>query len=549
MACANSLGQLPTKQHPMASPHSPGASFFDLARAVSRHQKLAVGVFAASVLVTLMAMWLWPRNYRSESKLYIRLGRESASLDPTAMIGRPAQGQSLPAGRENEINSVTEILLSRVLLEQVVDAVGPEAILDGTDPVVPSVGQILNAAPVPADSGASGARRTASLAPEADWPRSLNDRDQAIIKLQKMIDVQAVKKSDVVRVTCEGRSPLLAKAIVGRLVDLYLAEHLRLNRTSGAQEFLERQTAQMRETLTSTEEELRTLKDQTGFSSPAVQRELIVARAGRLEDELFTAAAELASAEAEVRLLSEKLAGRSKTTTTALTVGIPNHGVELMRKDLYALQMAEQELSSKFTDAHFAVHQARERSAEAKKVLQAEEESHDQLTSGPDVVYDQIQLALVKQEPLLLSLRAKADVLRSQIAEVRESTKKFNADELRIARLTRDLERQETNYEAYAQHVEQTRIDQALEAGRISSINIIQPATFEPKPSSPRLLVILCLGLLIGLIGAVGVPLAVDSLDLPLKHSQDIDNLLGVPLLASIPRFSAEQLSGNGKNS
>jgi uncharacterized protein involved in exopolysaccharide biosynthesis len=73
----------------------------------------------------------------------------------------------------------------------------------------------------------------------------------------------------------------------------------------------------------------------------------------------------------------------------------------------------------------------------------------------------------------------------------------------------------ETNYQAYAQHLEQNRIDQALEAGRISSINIIQPATFDPKPVGPKIFVILGLGLVIGLIGAIGLPLVADSLDLP----------------------------------
>jgi capsular polysaccharide biosynthesis protein len=105
----------------------------------------------------------------------------------------------------------------------------------------------------------------------------------------------------------------------------------------------------------------------------------------------------------------------------------------------------------------------------------------------------------------------------------------------------------ETNYQAYAQHLEQNRIDQALEAGRISSINIIQPATFEPKPVGPKVLVILGLGLVIGLIGAIGLPLVADGLDLPLANPQEVENHLGVGVLGSVPRFQAEQLSGNGK--
>src|SRR5205814_1208183 len=100
-------------------------------------------------------------------------------------------------------------------------------------------------------------------------------------------------------------SPQLSQGIVSRLVEIYLAEYLRLNRTQGAHSFLEHQTAEIRETLSRAEDELRKLKDKSGVSSPEIQRQLMVTRAGRLEDELFTTSAALASTEAEVRQLRE----------------------------------------------------------------------------------------------------------------------------------------------------------------------------------------------------------------------------------------------------
>ena len=143
------------------------------------------------------------------------------------------------SGRENEINSITEILQSRFLLEKVVDAVGPQAILKGTE-----AGE-TGASPAPplasaARNAAQQSTKTAKVAIESDWPRTTSDRDRAIIKLQEMIEVQAIKKSDVVRIACSTHSPRLAQQIVAQLVHYYLDEHLRLNRTPGADEFLER---------------------------------------------------------------------------------------------------------------------------------------------------------------------------------------------------------------------------------------------------------------------------------------------------------------------
>ncbi len=534
----------------MKTTYSTNLSLFDLFHQLVRHWKLGGVFFLASMLVTLVAWWFVPRNYRSESKLYIRPGRESAALDPTATIGRamPAQPQLSP--RENEVNSVTEILQSRVLLEQVGDVVGPDSILSGME--VDSSATDANDAPAATASVAgpsSEGTRIAGVALDENWPRRPNRRDRAIVRLQTLIQVPAVKKSDVVHVSCDTNSPRLSQKIVAHLVEFYLAEHLRLNRAPGAYEFLQRQTAEMQDKLMRAEDELRKLKDDTGLASPEVQRDLMVKRAGQLEDELFTAAATLASTEAEVRALREKLATLPKTRITGTMLSVPNHDADLMRNELYRLQITEQELTSRFTDEHFAVKQARQRTAEAKKILDAQEDAHDQVTHGPNVVYEQTELAIFKQEPLLTSLRAKTDTLRSQLAQVHEDLKAFNAHEMQIAQLTRDHKQHEANYRAYAEHLEQTRIDQALELGRISSISIIQPATFEPKPVGPKDTLIFGLGLFVGLIGAIGLPLIVASIEASPKNPHDLETRLGVPVLASIPRFKAEQLPGNGVNS
>lgn len=528
----------------MNSAHAPEKSLVDLFRAVARHWKLSAGFFLASSLVTLLAFWYFPRTYRSESTLYMRAGRETASLDPAATVGRsPSNGSPLNAELDSEINSATEVLQSRLLLERVVDAVGPEVILrdDAAEAVEKASG--------PDAAARRRLTQIASFLSTVDFSGMLTDRDRAIHKLQKSIDVERVKKSDVVRVTCESHSPQLAQNIVAKLVDFYLAEHLRLNRTHGAHDFLEHQTAQMREQLVRAEEELRKLKDETLIVSPVDQRTLIVTKASRLEDELLTTLATMASTDAEVKTLRERIGALSERVVTSSTDDVPNHDSDLMQNELYRLQLIEHELSSRYTDEHFLVKQIRQRAASAKQALDATDESRDVVTTGPNAVYDQTAIKLVQQESLLASLRSKAEVLQSQLAHIRDDVKAFNAGDIRIAQLERDHRRFEDDYKAYSEHLEQTRIDDALQVGRISSINVVQPATFEPKAVTLKTSLILYVGLLIGLIGAFGLPLVVESLDSPLVNPQDVENHLGVPVLASIPRFTSEQLTGNGTTS
>src|SRR5262249_5440215 len=330
-----------------------------------------------------------PRAYRSQAKLFVRLGRENATLDPTATFGQ-APVVAVPPSREHEINTAAEILKSRVLLEKVVDAIGPQAILDGRDTP-------------PADQ--------AGPAPHG----AVQERYRALRKLTKLLDVEPVKRSNVVAVSYDGPTPELAQAVVSKLLDFYLERHMQLNRTPGAHQFLAEQTARQRAQLTRAEEELRDLKSGTGLIAPDAQRPLLVNRMGRLQDDLLQTSGALAAAEAEVRLLREKLAGLAPTHVTARTKGIRNEAADNMRGQLYALQLRELELRLKHPAGHPELQRVREQAAAAAEILRREEHEREQLTEGPSRVYEEAQLALLKQEPVVTSLRAKAEALRAQL--------------------------------------------------------------------------------------------------------------------------------------
>src|SRR5712692_8666547 len=111
----------------------PTTSLRDLAPVVFHHKGKVVLFFLAVMGAVTVYTLVCPRAYRSQAKLFVRLGRENATLDPMATVGQ-APVVAVPQSRENEINSSVEILNSRVVLEKVIDSVGPRAILDGREP-------------------------------------------------------------------------------------------------------------------------------------------------------------------------------------------------------------------------------------------------------------------------------------------------------------------------------------------------------------------------------------------------------------------------------
>ncbi|HND53432.1 MAG TPA: hypothetical protein PLV92_13575, partial [Pirellulaceae bacterium] len=102
------------------------------------------------------ATLLWPKTYQSQAKLYIRPGRESVGLDPTATLG---QTLHIADSREREINSVLELLKTYSLFEKVVDRLGVDTVLEGLyDPAT------TTAVSAASSSGASGATGTTEVA-------------------------------------------------------------------------------------------------------------------------------------------------------------------------------------------------------------------------------------------------------------------------------------------------------------------------------------------------------------------------------------------------
>lgn len=462
----------------------------------------------ASGLVALFA----PKSFRSEAKLFVRLGRENVVLDSAATLGQSAS-VAVPLSRENELNSVVTILESRALAEQVVDALGPATILDGGKARLYGAGesdgspQVVQAA-------------TASWLNDLRLPGNLPAREKAVLALLEDIKVDTARKSDVVQVTCLSPTPELSQAVVAKLVELYVDQHIEWNRTPKAREFFDQQTERLREELNRNEGSLVDLKNDTGMASPEEQRKQLVAQIGRLEDELMAAEASAAAAEAEVRLVKKKLAGYPATEVTTRTTGFATEAADTMRAQLYSLELKEQELLAKYTEAHPEVRLVREQIARSRAVLTYEDRSMEQVTTGRTRTSEQAQLSLLEREPSLAAYQAKAEKLRRQVAETRGKLCELNKGEFEVARLTREVDLNDLRYRKYSESLEQARIDEALRLERISNISIVQPASYELKPARPRRLLTMVVGLLIGSCGSVGLALAAEGLGRPYMHGE-----------------------------
>ncbi|MDZ4848795.1 MAG: GNVR domain-containing protein [Pirellulaceae bacterium] len=531
----------------LARPTIPRVNFSrrDFYGQLCRHRKLSIGTFLAVMTGAIYISFASPKIYQSQSLLYVRLGRENVRLDPTTTLGQ-ASLITIPNSRESEINSVVEILKSRAIAEKVVDALGPQAILDDAASDEPAIQDVAN----DKAGGHPSSFRMVVKGILESWGivTPVNIREQAIIKLGKGFSTRALSKSDLLSLSYRANSPSLAQRIVLKFTETYLNEHAGLNRPPNAHQFLEQQTERLWNELTQSEKELKDLKQETDLASPDSQRELLVTRLHRLQDELLTAETLAIGTSSEIEALHQKLKELKESHVEAVTTGQSNPAADGMRQLLYSLQLQENRIASTYTSDYPLLASIREQIDQSKAILKQEQDARQTVMEGPNRAFEELNITRMRQEALLMSTQAKAAALKEQIATAKQQFQTQIENELRIARIQRDVQLQDTSYRKYFDNLEQAHIDQALENERISNINVIQPASFVEKPVGPNILLNLLAGLFGGIIAAIGVAILRDTLDHSLKSPEEIEEKLNLPLLVSIPRLNKRKLQLTGRN-
>jgi uncharacterized protein involved in exopolysaccharide biosynthesis len=474
-----------------------------------------------------VAILYWPRGYRSEAMFFVRLGRESVSLDPTATMG---QTVAISESRENEINSILEILRSRDVAERVVDLVGPDLILGRVSQF--QVSALLH----------KWLGETLAKLPRWDVV-PVSDHERAVTRLENLLEIWTPKKTSVVSIRYMAATPEAAQRIVAAVLETYRSEHVRLHRTERSYGFFDEQKRLLQERLRQARDELRDAKNLVGLTSIESQQLTIQDEVRAIEARQVAAQSELAASEAKVGALKKSLDEVPARQVTQDVVGFPNQAADAMRDTLFKLQSKQTEMQSKLTADHPLMVAMNEQIQKLRQTLDEQPKQRTQSTMAVHPGHQQLELSWLAERANLASLQARVKRLDAAHALAIDRVKELNAKESGVAQAQRQVDLLEASYRTYAEKLEQARIDQQLETEQISNVNIIQPATYVAKAASPNRPLVGALGLILAVAGSVLICLLADYRDHSLKTPDDIENSLDLPVLMSIPRLTRESVT------
>lgn len=444
-------------------------------------QRLAFAVFlTAAGVATLAAMRINP-VYESEASMIVRLGRESAGLDPTATT---SEITPIYETREQEMNSALEVMQSRKLLEAVIGVIGEDVVLN----------------PTRFSFEAWQDKLAKTTWPELDTKeihRSSITHELAVEKIYKAVSLNVGRSSSVIGVASKASTPEMAQAITKTLVDAVQAEQVRLNETHGL-DFFAGQVQMLQGKLQEARRLINDRKNELRVTTLEGERTRLEDLLTAMEKELNVLTPKLQGATAAVEVMTHEVASMPDRTQ-------PNDATDMLRKKLHELQLSRATMLTRLTPNHFRV---RDVSQEIELVEQQLQDPKNRNAANPTL--RELEVTLAGERTKVAETEAQILAYRKEVAKVHtQLTRLNNAETEMMALVDREGELRAALTKA-TEKLEQARMLDELSSEHISNIHVVQPATFNPVSiSAPRSLVLMA-GLVIGCVAAFVVPAVVE---------------------------------------
>ncbi len=171
-------------------------------------------------------------------------------------------------------------------------------------------------------------------------------------------------------------------------------------------------------------------------------------------------------------------------------------------------------------------------------------ELEDELDRGavaalPSLSADERDL-LVRARLAQVDLAAKQtgrDEIGRQVSSYQREQSLSPDRDLAVQRLRQEVEANRTLYNSFVQQATASQVNEAFQNARVGGrFSVLEPATRPLAPAKPNRPLIILLAFVLGGVVGVGTALVVEQHDESMKDAQEVESLLGLPVLGAVPR-------------
>jgi uncharacterized protein involved in exopolysaccharide biosynthesis len=471
---------------------------WEIAGIAHRQKGVFLVVFLLSVLAMIACGLLTP-TYQAQMKILVLRQRADTVITPQAN-GPVDMGTDQVT--EQDLNSEVELLNSEDLLREVASA---------TNLANTTVSPLLFV------SGSADTRLA-----------------KAAYKLGKDLQIEPIRKSNVISVRYQARDPQSAFRVLSTLSTAYVGKHMELHRPTGEFPFFEKLAAQYDDGLKRAQKRLLDFNRENGIVAPQLERDMILQRSFEFEANANEASQSAAEEQQRTQALKSIMENTPSRIENSESTSENEQLLSGTQSTLLTLQLKHIEQLTKFSPNYALVRETEDQIAAAEKAVAAAKQA--QVVSQTTVrnpSYDWLSEEIAKSESSVGASKARANTASSIAARYRLAAEHLAQNAQTEQDLVRDARLQEDNYLLYVRKREEARMNDALD--RLGIVNI----AIAEQPSVPRIPVrsparSLLLMLLVGFTISAPAAFAVDRLDPSFRTPDEIVLHLGTPVLAAL---------------
>ncbi|MFN0119011.1 MAG: GumC family protein [Blastocatellia bacterium] len=432
-------------------------------------------IFLLTFVSCCVATALTKRTWQTSATLLLKKERISSPITPeqTFITGLPDRNLS-----EEDLNSEVELLKSHSLLEQLIRKLN----LDKETPAKSENGLLV---------------RISKLLGE----EKPSLRAEALTELKKSLTVEAVKKSNVIRVGYQGTDPEVAAGVVNTLCVLYQQHHFNMRQPDITKTFFTEQADSMRAKVLDAETALRKISPLPDNRILTQHLESKLRQLNDYEAELHNTRSSIAQNAARIDALEEQIAREPARLQSEERI---THKLapDQVRSQLFSLEIKRSELLAKYPTNHRFVLEVEKELTNARRFIsELEDRPADTLTvTSLNITRQKLLENLSNENITLASLKKKEDALLNTINETRNRVNSLANQEYERRQFERDRDQAIQSYQIYAKKGEEARISEGLDRKGIMNVNVAEPAPVPLTPSRPDVRLNISIGLAMGLI-------------------------------------------------
>jgi polysaccharide biosynthesis transport protein len=382
--------------------------------------------------------------------------------------------------------------------------------------------------------------------------RLTNDDDTSkVLKLEdflKKLTVANTKETDIIQITYKSTSKEEAAAVVNKIIELYRVNNVQRTRVQAttARKFIETQLPTAEQDVQRYESAIREFKERSKVVSLLDEAKVAVEGIGEIQKQLTEAEGLLASADNRTQALRNKV-GLPSQQALAVNALSQSPSVQKALTELKDTEQALKVAQTQYGEAHPTVINLQEKQTALQELLNTQV---GQVVGGTvattpslkSLQASQTQQGLtesyVKTEVERLGLVNQVNALQQTQLQLRQRMTVLPRLEQMQSGLQRKLGIAKATYEGLLKSLQQFKITENQNVGNVLPIEAAVPPE---KPISPKKLLNLAIGSVMGLLLGIGTALLLEALDNSVKTVKEVQAIFDMTVLGTIPQIDGEK--------